>query len=186
MPYCPLQCFPDSSACKESTCNVGDPVSIPGLGRSAGEGIGYPLQYSGLENTMDYIVHGVAKSWTWMSNFYMDLTFQISMQCCSLQHWTLLPSPVTSTTGHCFCFGSVSSFFLKLFLYSSSVAYWAPTDLGSSSFSVLSFFPFYIIHGFLKARILKWFAIPFSSRPCLVRTLRHDPSVLVDPTSHSS
>ena len=49
---------------KESTCNVGDPGSIPGSGRSTGEGIGYPLHYSGLENSMDYIVHGVAKSQT--------------------------------------------------------------------------------------------------------------------------
>ena len=45
--------FPDSSVGKESTCNVGDPSSIPELGRSAGEGKGYPLQYSGLENSMD-------------------------------------------------------------------------------------------------------------------------------------
>ena len=51
--------------------------------------------------------------------------------------WTLLPSPVTSTTGCCFCFGSVSSFVLKLFLHWSPVAYWAPTNLGSSSFSDL-------------------------------------------------
>ena len=42
--------FPDSSVGKESTCNAGDPGSIPALGRSAGEGIGYPLQYFGLEN----------------------------------------------------------------------------------------------------------------------------------------
>ena len=66
--------------------------------------------------------------------WFMDLTFQIPMQYCSLQHWTLLPSPVTSTTGCCFCFGSVSSFFLELFLHWSPVAYWAPTHLGSSSF----------------------------------------------------
>ena len=51
--------------------------------------------------------------------------------------WTLLPSPVTSTTGCCFCFGSMSSFFLELFLHWSPVAYWAPTNLGSSSFSDL-------------------------------------------------
>ena len=61
------------------------------------------------------------------------------MQYCSLQHQTLLLSPVTSTTGCCFCFGSVSSFFLELFLHWSPVACWAPTHLGSSSFSVLSF-----------------------------------------------
>ena len=47
------------------------------------------------------------------------------MQYCSLQHWTLLPSPVTSTTGCCFCFDSVSSFFLELFLHWSPVVYWA-------------------------------------------------------------
>ena len=56
--------FPDSSIGKESTCNVGDPGLIPGLGRSPGEGNGYPLQYSGPENSMDCIVHGVSKSWT--------------------------------------------------------------------------------------------------------------------------
>ena len=56
--------FACGSAGKESTCNVGDLGSIPGLGRSPGEGKGYPLQYSGLENTMDRIVRGVAKSRT--------------------------------------------------------------------------------------------------------------------------
>ena len=44
--------------------------SIPGLGRSPGEGKGYPLQDSGLENSMDHIVHGVAKSWTQLSDFH--------------------------------------------------------------------------------------------------------------------
>ena len=51
---------PCGSAGKESACNAGD----PGLGRTPGERKGYPLQYSGLENSMDYIVHGIAKSWT--------------------------------------------------------------------------------------------------------------------------
>ena len=57
-----LSCFwgiPDSSVGKESACNAGGLSSIPGSGRSAKEGIGYPLQYSGLENSMDSIVHGV-------------------------------------------------------------------------------------------------------------------------------
>ena len=53
--------FPSGSAGKESACIVGDLGSIPGLGRSSGEGNGYPLQYSGLENSTDSIVHGVAK-----------------------------------------------------------------------------------------------------------------------------
>ena len=56
--------FPDSLVGKESTYNVGDLGSIPGLGGSPGEGKGYSLQYSGLENSIDYIVHGVAKSRT--------------------------------------------------------------------------------------------------------------------------
>ena len=56
--------FPNSSVGKESACNAGDPDSIPGLGRSPGEGKGYPLQYSGLENSMDCKVHGVSKSQT--------------------------------------------------------------------------------------------------------------------------
>ena len=59
--------------------------SIPGLGRSPGEGKGYPLQYSGLENSMDFIVHGVAKSWTRLSNFPFD---------CSIPH----PAPETESS----------------------------------------------------------------------------------------
>ena len=62
----------------------------------------------------------------------MDLTFQVPLQYCSLQHQTLLPSLVTSTAGSWFCFGSIPSFFLELFLHT-------PTNLGNSSFSVLSF-----------------------------------------------
>ena len=54
--------FPGGSAGKESACNVGDLGSIPGLARSPGEGSGYPLEYSGLENSMDSLVHGVTES----------------------------------------------------------------------------------------------------------------------------
>ena len=77
----------------------------------------------------------------------MDLTFQVPMQYCSLQHRTLLLSPVASTTGYCFCFVSVSSFFLELFLLWSPVVYWAPTDLVSSSFSILTFCLFMLLWG---------------------------------------
>ena len=56
--------FPCGSAGKESICNAGDLGSIPGLGRSPGEGKAFALQYSSLENSIDCIVHGVAKSWT--------------------------------------------------------------------------------------------------------------------------
>ena len=58
------------SAGKESACNAGDLGLTPGLGRSPEEGKGYPLQCSGLENSMDYIVHGVAKSWTRLREFH--------------------------------------------------------------------------------------------------------------------
>ena len=62
--------FPGVSASKESTCSAGDLDSIPGLGRSPGDRNSYPLQYSGLENPMDCIVHGVAKNQTQRSNFH--------------------------------------------------------------------------------------------------------------------
>ena len=65
--------FSCSSAGKESTCNAGHLGSIPRLGRSPVEGKGYPLQYSGLENSMDSIVHGVAKSQTQLSDFHFHL-----------------------------------------------------------------------------------------------------------------
>ena len=55
--------FPGGSAGKESSWNLGDLGSIPGLGRSPGEGSAYPLQYSGLENSMDCIFQGVTNSW---------------------------------------------------------------------------------------------------------------------------
>ena len=106
-------------------------------------------------------VRGVAES---------DMTEQLthygpnvldSYQCCSLQHWTLLLPPVTSIAGWCFCFGSVSSFFLELFLHWSPVAYWAATDLGSSSFSVLSFCLFILFMGFSRQEY--WSGLPFPS-----------------------
>ena len=59
---------PCGSAGKESACSAGDLGSIPRLGRSPGEGKGYPLQYSGLENSMNCIVHGVEKSRTRLSD----------------------------------------------------------------------------------------------------------------------
>ena len=54
--------------------------------------------------------------------WFMDLTFQVPVQYCSLQHWTLLLSPVTPTAGYSFCFGSIPSFFMELFLHWSPVA----------------------------------------------------------------
>ena len=62
--------LPCGLAGKESPCSVGDLGLITGLGRYPGEGKGYLLQCSGLENSMDHIVHGVAKSWTQLSDFH--------------------------------------------------------------------------------------------------------------------
>ena len=78
--------FPCGSAGKESACNAGDLGLIPELGRSPGEGKGYPLQYSGLENFMDCIVHGVTKSWTQLSDFHFQHTFiiHLSVERCSV------------------------------------------------------------------------------------------------------
>ena len=74
--YCSLLSamgFPCGSAGKEWVCNVGDLSSIPGLGRSPGEGKGYPLQSSGLENSVDCIVHRVAKSRTQVSDVHFHI-----------------------------------------------------------------------------------------------------------------
>ena len=78
-----------------------------------------------------------------VSNFpwFMDLAFQVPIQCCSLQHQILLSSPDTSTTECYICFGPVNSFILGILVisHSSPVAYFTPSDLGDSSFGVISF-----------------------------------------------
>ena len=63
-------CLPGGSEGTESACNAEDPGSVPGLGKSPRGGLGNPFQYSGLENSMDCIVHGVAKSQTWPNDFH--------------------------------------------------------------------------------------------------------------------
>ena len=107
----------------------------------------------------------------------MDLTLQVPMQCFSLQHRTLLLSSVTSTNGYCFCFGSIPSFFLELFLHWSPVAYWAPTDLGSSSFSILSFCLFILFMGFSRQEY--WSGLPF---PSLLDHILSDLSTMTRPS----
>ena len=89
--------FPASSDSKESACNAGDLGSIPGLGRSPGDGKGYPLQYSGLENSMDCIVHGVANNRTRLSDFHFDFVNVLQL---------LLSTTLWYTTGIsavCYC-----------------------------------------------------------------------------------
>ena len=85
--------FPCGSAGKESACNAGDLGSIPELGRFPGEGKDYPLQYSGLEKSMDCIVHGVAKSRTRLSDFHftswtVTLQAPLSMRFLRQEYWS--------------------------------------------------------------------------------------------------
>ena len=101
--------FPGGSAGKESACYVGDLGSIPGLGRSPGEGRGYPFQYSGLENSMDCIAHGVQRfghdwvtfTFTLHRNFegHYLLSIYLCARHCSLQPYELgaLISPTDKT-----------------------------------------------------------------------------------------
>ena len=120
--------------------------------------------------------------------WFMDITFQVPMQYCFLQHRTLLPSPVTSTTRCCFCFGSISSFFLELFLYSSPTAYWAPTDLGSTSLSVISSCFFILLMGFSRQEY--WSGLPFPSPVdhvlSEVSSMTRPSWVALDDMAHSS
>ena len=97
--------------------------------------------------------------------WFIDLIFQIPMQDCSLKHQILLPSPVTSTDGCCF----------SPLISSSILGTYRP---GEFIFHCPIFLPFHTVHGVLKARLLKWFGIPFSSGPHFIRILRHEPSNL--------
>ena len=117
---------------------------------------------------------------------FMDLTFQVPMQYCSLQHRTLLLSPVTSTAGCHSCFGSclfILSGVIFPLISSSKLGTYRP---GEFIFQCPIFLPFHAVHGVLKARILKWFAIPFSTGLHCVRPLHHDPPMLGGPTRHGS
>ena len=139
-----------------------------------------PVHFSSLIPKVSMFTLAISCLTTSNLPWFMDLTFQVPVQYCSLQYWTLLPLPVTSTTGHCFCFGSGSSFLL----FSSSIL--GTYSPGEFIFQCHIFLPFHTVHGVFKARIPKWFVIPFSSGPRFVRTLHHDPSVLGDPTQHGS
>ena len=120
-----------------------------------------PVHFSSLIPKMLMFILAISCLITPNFPWFMDITFQVPMQYCYLQQRTLLLSPVTFTTRCCFCFGSVSSFFLVLFLHWSPGAYWVPTNLGSSSFSVLSFCLFILFMGFSRKEY--WSGFPFSS-----------------------
>ena len=108
---------------------------------------------------------------------FMDLTFQVPVQYCSLQHWTLFPSPATSTTGCGLHFCSIYSFFLELFLYFFLVAYLIPTSLGSSYFSDLSFCLFTLFMEFSRQEY--WSGLPL---PSPVDHILSEPSTMTRPS----
>ena len=88
---------------KESACNEGDLGLVPGLGRSPGEGKGYPLQYSGLENSIDCIVHGVAESDT-TEPLSLSVTFGLISECGQGSLWgcsLLFPVELQVLSGWC-------------------------------------------------------------------------------------
>ena len=114
--------------------------------------------------------------------WFMDLTFQVPMQYCSVQHQTLLLSPVISTLGIVFALApslhSLSRVISPLISSSILGTYWP----GEFFFQYPIILPFHTFHGVLKARILKWFAIPFSNGPHFVRTLHYDLFILGGPS----
>ena len=110
--------------------------------------------------------------------WFMDLTFQVPMQYCfRASNLASITSPIHNWV--LFCFGYIPSFFLELFL-----PYFSTHGPGEFIFQCPIILPFHTVHGVLKARILKWFAIPFSSGPHSVRPLHQDPSILGGPTWH--
>ena len=140
-----------------------------------------PVHFSPLIPKMSMFALAISCLTIFNLPWFMNLTFQVPMQYFSLQHWTLFLSQVTPTTGCCFHFFSASSFFLELFICSSPVTFWHLLTWGFI-FQCPIFLPFHAVHEVLKARMLKWFAIPFSSGPRFVRTLQCELSILGDPT----
>ena len=117
--------------------------------------------------------------------WFVDLTFQVPVQYCSYSIGPCFHHQSHSQLGVVFTLApSLHSFGVISPLISSSIL--GIYRSGEFIFQCPTFFPFHTVHGVLKARILKWFAIPFSSGPHSVRTLHHDPSVLGGPTWHGS
>ena len=128
-----------------------------------------------------------------MSNlpWFMNLTFQVPMQYCSLQHWTLLSLPDIVATECHFHFGPVTSFFLELLLYHNCPLLFPSRKLdifwpGRAHLPVSYRFAFSYCSWSSHSRILEWFAICCPSRPHFVRTFHYDPSILGGYTWHGS
>ena len=136
-------CLPGGPASNESTCNVGDLALIPGLGRPPGEGNGYPLQYPGLENSMDCIGHGVAKSWIRQRlsfHFTNKLIYKIETNLWISK--TSLWLPVEK----CWWRDTLGAWDKHTWLLCLTLC--NSVD--------------YTVHGILQARIREWVGVPFS------------------------
>ena len=151
--------FPGGLGGKESTCSVGDLGSIPGLGRSAGEGNGYPLQYSCLEK-----FHGVAKSDTTEQPTLL-LFFKKNKKVCPISAFSPFPDLRGKDRSGFGIYNTLSYLFqsiypwahtyvkVKVLLAQSCLTLCVPMDCSPPGSSV---------HGILQARILEWVAFPFS------------------------
>ena len=125
--------FSGGSAGKESACNMGDLDSIPGLGRSHGEGKGYPLQYFSLENSVDCIVHGVSKSQTRLRDFHFPNIFYSSWNL--FKEWLFGKEIHASLLSYCFSLSLplMSNLVLIYLLANRVVNTLCPLKLSSSS-----------------------------------------------------
>ena len=144
---------------------MGHPGLIPGLGRSPGKGKGYPPQapHINISLCLAYFTHIVSSS-------FIQVVSGVR-----ISFFYRLNKSVVCTCHICFIRPSVSRHLgCTHFLAALNTA---AVNMGAF---------FHTVHGVLKARILKWFAIPFSSGPHFVRTLHYDPSVLGGPTRHGS
>jgi len=134
---------------------------------------GHPVHFSSLTPKMSVFILAISclttTNWPW----FMDLTLQVPMQYCSLQHWTLLSPPDNHNW---------APFLLSpsLFIFSGSISNCPPLVPSTTLdtfwpreliFWCYIFLPFHTVHGVLMARILEWFVIPSSSGPHFVRTL---------------
>ena len=148
-----------------------------------------PVHFTSLIPKMSVFTLATSSLTTSNLPWVVDLTFQVPMQYCSysvglyFHHWPHSQLGVLLWL-HLFILSGIISP-----LSSSSIlgTYWPGEFIFQCPiFQCPIFLPFHTVHGVLKARILKWFAIPFSSGPHFVRTLHHDPSVLGGPTQHGS